>query len=116
MTSRQASVVVGRVLAAADEASVVELLDDPLRFLSSPPPNAKRRDPRLSDAGERVRRSLLSLAAQACATERTLNSPAPSGPVDSDMSVLQPHVRNAMEAMQLLLETLRRLTEGTENA
>ena len=118
LTSRQSAELVGRVLHAPDEQGVAELLDDPMRFIESPPSRAgTARDARLSQGGDALRRSLDRLARQARITERTIHSPRIGLLVCSDEEVLRPHVRDVLQTLELILATLRQfLGDGESNA
>ena len=63
LSSRQVAELVERCRSCADAGALEELLADPLRFLQQPltQARAKYRDPRLSKAGEQIRRQLLQL-------------------------------------------------------
>jgi ParB/RepB/Spo0J family partition protein len=112
LTSRQTGELVGRLLETDDEESKAELLADPLRYLeSAPAPSPRRRDARLSESGDKLKWSLGALGRQATITDRVLRSPS-NAPLSSDLDVLGPDLREVIEALRAVLETLVGLSKG----
>jgi len=109
LTSRQTSELVGRLLEAEDDNGRRELLDDPLRFLTSAPVPLSKRDARLSTAGNQIQRSLERLTRQAVSTDRLLRV-ATEGFVHSDVDVLGPTFDKLKAALRAVLSTVVELT------
>lgn len=117
LTSRQATQLVRRLVDVTDEASTKELLDDPLRFLASTSVPKMVRDPRLSDPGDKLRRSLDLLAFQARVTDRVIHAPSTGLLVRSDVDVLRPQVRDVVSTLEAILRTLIQVVaEGDRHA
>lgn len=115
LTSRQTAELVQRLLAIDDDGKR-ELLDDPLRYLTSPPASPPRRDARLGEAGEKIRRSLDALARQARTTDRTIHSPTTGVVVCTDLEVLRPMMRDVAGTLRTILATLSSLLTEEDNA
>lgn len=109
LTSRQATQLVRRLVDVNDEESTKELLDDPVRFLASASVPKIVRDPRLSDPGDKLRRSLDLLAQQARVTDRVIHAPSTGLLVRSDVDVLRPQVRDVVPTLEAILRTLSQL-------
>jgi ParB-like chromosome segregation protein Spo0J len=115
LTCRQTAELVARMQGAPDEVRE-DLLDDPLRFLTSPPATALRRtDARLSEAGDKIRRSLDALARQARMTNGVVHSPSTGVFVCSDIDLLRPQMRDVAETLHVILATLTQLIEGGDD-
>ncbi len=109
LSSRQTAQLVRRLLEAPDETGHQELLDDPMRFLDSPDVagrRRRRRDARLSDAGDKVSVSIDALTRQARITEAVVRSKASGLRAASDLEVLTPQLRDATRALDVILTTL----------
>jgi len=110
LTSRQTPELVRRVLQAPNSKSVQELLDDPMRFVDSPPAgSAHKRDARLSEPGDKLRRSLAALARQASITDRMVHLSSAGQMVCSDLEVLGPQVRDVTAIVRAVLAALAQL-------
>lgn len=117
LTSRQAAELVTRVLAAPAQDSAAALLDDPLSVLCAVKRGSRRRgDARLSEAGQRVFKALDTVWQQAERGEHRLLAAPFEVLTDTDDSLLQPSVGQVVEALQRLVATVGRLTQGSTDA
>lgn len=92
LTSRQTNELVTRLL-QSEFSSHAAVLEDPLRFLASEPKPKrppKSRDPRLSNAGEKLRCVLIELEHRAMAANRALRTSSLNKLRGSDLEVLAP--------------------------
>lgn len=116
LTSRQTHALVGRLLASNEEEWHTALLKDPLRFLGdeSPALPQKSRDPRLSDAAEKLRQVLVNLEHQAMRVQRALRAPYPERLRSSDREVLGPIATAMVPLLEDDIDALRALGCATE--
>jgi hypothetical protein len=113
LTSRQTAEVVRRVEQAPSSESARELLEDPMRFLDSPPVGgAHEADARLSEPGDKLRRSLAALERQASITDRVLRSCSAGQLRSSDLDALRTRVHELTETLRALLSALAELVEA----
>jgi ParB-like chromosome segregation protein Spo0J len=114
VTARQAARLVDAVLHAPDRDALDAVLADPLRFLAQrPEPVGATKDPRLSGAGEAVRRSLLRLSDASLGVSRTLARCPLLSLSDLDADVLDELVRPIVVQTDEALGQARRLMRGT---
>ncbi len=116
LSSRQAARLVQKLVATDDPRVRLEVLADPLRYVTPTPdePAAKTpADPRLSAGGNELRRSLLGWEGAAWRLSRSLMTHAPTGLRAGDKRVLAPFVGQAAAAGRRTLERLEQLVEPT---
>ncbi len=102
--------MVRRVEQAPSSESARELLDDPVRFLDSPPAGGPREaDARLSEPGDKLRRSLAALDRQASLTDRVLRSYSAGQLRSSDLDALRTRVHEITQTLRALLSALAEL-------
>jgi len=115
LNSRQTVQLVGRLLKAPDATGMDELLDDPMRFLSPPTKDLGPQDARLSTAGDKASTSITALTRQARITNSVLHSPTKGLHVASDVEVLRPRIREAMDALDLIVATLTKFLDASKS-
>lgn len=110
LTSRQSAQLVERLLETADPLAVREVLADPLRYLSTEIGEAApRRDPRLSESGNRLRRLLVSFEVSSDQLTRGLCRYAPAGLRQEEARVLAPVLGQAIGSGRRVSEHLEAL-------
>ncbi len=115
LTSRQTAQLVQRLHASADPQARRELLADPLRYLGVETPGAARAqaDPRLSEAGNRLRRLLLRFEGVSSELARRLAQHAPTGLEAPEARVLGSLVQRALDGGQRATTQLQALASDS---
>ena len=119
LTSRQTNALVDRLLDSDEDEWRTALLADPLRFLGTEPIStraSRSRDPRLSDAGEKLRQVLVGLEHQAMMVQRALRAPRSEPLRGSDREVLGAMANAVVPLLEDDIDALRALGEATEAA
>ena len=110
LTARQAARLVDAVRSSEGPDVLEAVLADPLRFIEQRrEPVGPAKDPRLSGAGEKVRRSLLRLSEASVGVSRTLASYPLMSLSDMDAEVLDELVRPVVAQTDEALAQARRL-------
>jgi ParB-like chromosome segregation protein Spo0J len=99
LTSRQSAALVRRLLSSEDPMARREVLEEPLRYVSTAKGEepARTADARLSPGGNEVRRSLLLWEGAGWRLLRSLRSHAPAGLVGEEVRLLGPVLRQAVD-------------------
>lgn len=113
LTSRQSGQLVERLLGTADPMAVREVLADPLRYLTAEAASASRRDPRLSEGGNRLRGLLVSFGGLSDQLTRSLCRDAPAGLRATEARVLAPVLEQAIGAGRRASEQLEALAAAS---
>lgn len=114
LTSRQSAQLVERLLETADPLAVREVLADPLRYLDTATgERMPRRDPRLSEGGNRLRRLLVSFDGLSDQLTRGLSRYAPAGLRREEARVLAPVLEQAMGSGRRASEQLQALAAAS---
>jgi hypothetical protein len=114
LTSRQSAQLIERLLATADPMAVREVLADPLRYLSAETASsAPRRDPRLSEGGNRLRGLLVSFGGLSDQLTRSLCREAPTGLRTAEARVLAPVLEQAIGSGRRASEQLEALAAAS---
>jgi ParB-like chromosome segregation protein Spo0J len=113
LTSRQSAQLIERLLATADPMAVREVLTDPLRYLTAEAAGAARRDPRLSDGGNRLRGLLVSFGGLSDQLTRSLCRDAPAGLRAAEARVLAPVLEQAIGSGRRASEQLEALAAAS---
>jgi ParB/RepB/Spo0J family partition protein len=114
LTSRQSAQLVERLLETADPLAVREVLADPLRYLGTGTGESMpRRDPRLSEGGNRLRRLLVSFDGLSDQLTRGLSRYAPAGLRREEARVLAPVLEQAMGSGRRASEQLQALAAAS---
>jgi len=113
LTSRQSAQLVERLLETADPLAVREVLADPLRYLAAEAATSPRRDPRLSDGGNRLRGLLVSFDGLSDQLTRNLCRYAPAGLRAAEARVLGPVLEQAIGSGRRASEQLEALAAAS---
>lgn len=114
LTSRQSAQLVERLLETADPLAVREVLADPLRYLGTGTGESMpRRDPRLSEGGNRLRRLLVSFDGLSDQLTRGLSRYAPAGLRREEARVLAPVLEQAIGSGRRASEQLQALAAAS---
>jgi ParB-like chromosome segregation protein Spo0J len=113
LTSRQSAQLIERLLATADPMAVREVLTDPLRYLAVDAARSPRRDPRLSEGGNRLRGLLVSFSGLSDQLTRSLSRYAPAGLRTAEARVLAPVLEQAIGSGRRASEQLEALTAAS---
>jgi ParB/RepB/Spo0J family partition protein len=113
LTSRQSAQLIERLLATADPMAVREVLSDPLRYLTGEAASALRRDPRLSEGGNRLKGLLVSFGGLSDQLTRSLCREAPAGLRAAEARVLAPVLEQAIGSGRRASEQLEALAAAS---
>lgn len=114
LTSRQSAQLVERLLETSDPLAVREVLADPLRYLGTETGESMpRRDPRLSEGGNRLRRLLVSFDGASDQLTRGLCRYAPAGLRQGEARVLSPVLEQAIGSGRRASEQLEALAAAS---
>jgi len=114
LTSRQSAQLVERLLETADPQAVREVLADPLRYLAAESgESSPRRDPRLSEGGNRLRRLLVSWDGLSDQLTRSICRYAPAGLRREEARVLSPVLEQAIGSGRRANEHLEALAAAS---
>ncbi len=119
LTSRQTHALADRLLDSDEDEWRTALLADPLRFLGTELSSmraSRSRDPRLSDAAEKLRQVLVGLEHQAMRVQRALRAPRSEPLRGSDREVLGPIASAMVPLLEDDIDALRALGEAAEAA
>ena len=115
LTSRQSAQLIERLRETADPMAVREVLTDPLRYLGAEAEaaSAARRDPRLSEGGNRLRGLLVSFGGLSDQLTRSLYRDAPAGLRAAEARVLAPVLEQALGSGRRASEQLEALAAAS---
>jgi ParB-like chromosome segregation protein Spo0J len=113
LTSRQSAQLIERLRATTDPIAVREVLADPLRYLTAEVASASRRDPRLSEGGNRLRGLLVSFGGLSDQLTRSLCRDAPAGLRAAEARVLAPVLEQAIGSGRRANEQLEALAAAS---
>jgi ParB-like chromosome segregation protein Spo0J len=115
LTSRQSAQLIERLRETADPMAVREVLTDPLRYLGAEAEaaSAARRDPRLSEGGNRLKGLLVSFGGLSDQLTRSLYRDAPAGLRAAEARVLAPVLEQALGSGRRASEQLEALAAAS---
>ena len=113
LTSRQSAQLIERLLETADPMAMREVLSDPLRYLAAEAASSPRRDPRLSEGGNRLRGLLVSFGGLSDQLTRSLCRDAPAGLRAAEARVLAPVLEQALGSGRRAGEQLEALAAAS---